>query len=187
MVAFTYPAPDRIKSKLLRLLTILPGTSGDLLDCLLTEYTADTEDDLYDALWYEALSYAWGEDTLHSNYQISLNGLTFAVTRNLEAALKALRKKHRNRVVWVDAICINQNDSDDKGRQVSAERRLLYGIHAAWLTDIRLVTWMSYTTKHVEFLYGWAPPPRIVVWQWSFAKIFIFVSIQKVDVHRTTS
>ncbi|KAK3625336.1 hypothetical protein LTR56_020501, partial [Elasticomyces elasticus] len=60
---------------------------------------------------YEALSYAWqGEEPSHP---ILVDGKRFIVTSNLHALLLARRRclKRIDRVVWADAICINQADT----------------------------------------------------------------------------
>ncbi|KAG8165466.1 hypothetical protein KVR01_004018 [Diaporthe batatas] len=64
---------------------------------------------------YEALSYVWGdgEDPL----EITLDGETFPVKINLFAALR-LRDRHEIKVLWVDALCINQEDDAEKSYQV---------------------------------------------------------------------
>jgi hypothetical protein len=48
---------------------------------------------------------------------ITVNDRTVSVTRNLEKALRALRRLDQN-IVWVDALCINQQDMKERGRQV---------------------------------------------------------------------
>ncbi|KAI1124977.1 hypothetical protein F5Y10DRAFT_284608 [Nemania abortiva] len=69
---------------------------------------------------YVALSYCWGDHDIRED--IYVNGRTFSVTRNLFLALKRLRnsyevrKKHLR--VWVDAICINQNDLAERAIEV---------------------------------------------------------------------
>ena len=45
--------------------------------------------------------------------------MTFAITQNLHAALKRLRLQNQSRVLWVDAICINQDDTCEKSFQVA--------------------------------------------------------------------
>jgi hypothetical protein len=50
---------------------------------------------------------------------IKVNGQSISVTRNLENALRGLRKADRDMVVWADAICINHQDSAEKSVQVS--------------------------------------------------------------------
>jgi hypothetical protein len=41
------------------------------------------------------------------------------IRKNLEAALRHLRLTQEARYLWVDAICINQDDMDERSRQVS--------------------------------------------------------------------
>lgn len=66
---------------------------------------------------YDALSYTWGSGEKDSN--IRCNGLQVPVTENLFEALRALRPpKNDSLFLWVDALCINQNDSSEKNEQV---------------------------------------------------------------------
>ncbi|KAK0668933.1 heterokaryon incompatibility protein-domain-containing protein [Cercophora samala] len=65
---------------------------------------------------YAALSYVWGNpnDTL----PITLDGQPFQVTENLFTALDRLLAMGYSDCIWIDAICINQSDSDEKAVQV---------------------------------------------------------------------
>ncbi|KAK0717950.1 heterokaryon incompatibility protein-domain-containing protein [Lasiosphaeria miniovina] len=65
---------------------------------------------------YEALSYVWGDSD--EPYTVSMNGCDFAVTANLHAALLRLRDAVFERILWVDAICINQTDDKEKESQI---------------------------------------------------------------------
>lgn len=67
---------------------------------------------------FVALSYMWGES--NAQKKILLNGAEFAVTENLLSALSHLRRKNafEYRLFWIDAICINQDDMNEKSRQV---------------------------------------------------------------------
>src|SRR2546429_478553 len=64
---------------------------------------------------YEALSYTWGEEA--DTQTIELNHRRFSVRKNLYDALYHLRNDKKERVIWVDAICINQNDNDERSCQ----------------------------------------------------------------------
>jgi hypothetical protein len=66
---------------------------------------------------YEALSYVWGDPS--ATKAIFLRGEAFQVTMNLESALRHLRFRTRERVLWVDAIAINQNDVKEREEQVA--------------------------------------------------------------------
>ncbi|KAJ4401111.1 hypothetical protein N0V91_008133 [Didymella pomorum] len=77
---------------------------------------------------YEALSYVWGDfDNTHdplvrksedSEYR------SFTVTYNLYAALYRLRYPDLPRTFWIDAICINQDDLQERAMQVMIMARI---------------------------------------------------------------
>jgi hypothetical protein len=67
---------------------------------------------------YEAVSYTWG-DYSDSSGTIVLNDQVLKITLNLYAALMAYRYTNRERVLWADAVCINQEDAVEKAQQVS--------------------------------------------------------------------
>ncbi|OCK78570.1 HET-domain-containing protein, partial [Lepidopterella palustris CBS 459.81] len=65
---------------------------------------------------YEALSYVWGDpENLRS---IFINQHDFPITKNLYSALLYLRDRFIDRIIWVDALCIHQNDNEEKGQQI---------------------------------------------------------------------
>ena len=69
---------------------------------------------------YEALSYTWG--TMQANHVIHVNGCPFSITSNLDIALRYLRKPLTSRVLWIDAICIDQDNLQEKNDQVKRMR-----------------------------------------------------------------
>ncbi|RYP19190.1 hypothetical protein DL765_003505 [Monosporascus sp. GIB2] len=71
---------------------------------------------LTSGLQYEALSYAWGEKG--AGKDIIIDGERLGVFENLEAALRRLRKPKEWRTLWIDAICINQDDFTEKQEQI---------------------------------------------------------------------
>lgn len=74
------------------------------------------------ALQYEAVSYCWGNPNDVSN--INCNGQQLEVPRRLEVALRNIRYSDRRRILWADAICINQKDDDEKESQVKLMRMI---------------------------------------------------------------
>lgn len=64
---------------------------------------------------YETVSYVWGDATLRSTIQ--LDGHEIDVPRSAAEALR--RFQHSNkRILWIDEICINQADLDERSQQV---------------------------------------------------------------------
>jgi hypothetical protein len=55
---------------------------------------------------YEALSYAGGDPNV--TMPILFHGHKHQVTTNLELALHYIRFKNRERIMWIDALCISQ-------------------------------------------------------------------------------
>jgi hypothetical protein len=103
-------------------------------------FDLSSDPSLYRYEWgdYETLSYTWGDQT--DTRGIVINGEGFRVTANLEAALRSLRLKHRfegRYRLWVDAICIDQENLHERARQV-AKMREIYAISFAavgWLGE----------------------------------------------------
>jgi hypothetical protein len=71
---------------------------------------------------FTALSYVWG--SAQDLAYITVNGKRFGVTRNLFNALKSLRPCEGGGILWIDAICINQDDSEEKKIQIALMRRV---------------------------------------------------------------
>ena len=109
----------------IRLIKILPGNWNTPLQCELEHVAAG------DQVKYVALSYAWGGSNDHE--WMKLNGRDHRIKTSLAAALRRLRD-YLSRVnkgadtmirvdtqsfrVWADALCLNQNDIDEKQHQV---------------------------------------------------------------------
>lgn len=69
---------------------------------------------------YEALSYTWADESGDATpcRTIRLGGRPFQVTANCENALRRLRRRSSTRYVWVDAICVDQKNIEERGHQV---------------------------------------------------------------------
>ncbi|PQE26581.1 heterokaryon incompatibility -domain-containing protein [Rutstroemia sp. NJR-2017a BBW] len=68
---------------------------------------------------YEAISYCWESDIREK--EIYVNGTLFQVPKNLEALLRKLRALPDSRTgmkFWVDALCINQDNIEERNNQV---------------------------------------------------------------------
>jgi hypothetical protein len=107
----TFYTPLNASRQEIRLLQLRPGNTDDTIVCDLTIAS------LQEAPQYEALSYVWGDqkDTL----PIEVCNESFSVTTNLEEVLRQLRLPEDVRVLWVDAISINQSDLNERKEQVN--------------------------------------------------------------------
>lgn len=102
------------KNGWIRLLHLQPGESEQALQCSLVSTS------LEEAPQYEALSYTWGDpeatDTLICGH------ISVGITANLSDALRRLRLEKDVRIIWADAICINQQNIPEKEHQVGQMR-----------------------------------------------------------------
>jgi hypothetical protein len=71
---------------------------------------------LYDAPAFEAISYTWGVKPPH--IPLKVNGCQLKVTSAVEELLFYQRSMLGSKLFWIDAICINQNDNDEKTHQL---------------------------------------------------------------------
>ena len=90
---------------------------------------------------YEVLFHTWG--SVNNTLPIILHGNRHHVTRNLESALRHLRLKDHTRTLWIDALCINQSDSIEKGEQVE-QMRPFYTMGGASKINV----WLGKILKH---------------------------------------
>lgn len=98
----------------IRLLEIQkPESSVEPMECKLTEVLEEP------APRYAALSYTWGEPIF--DHEIRCNGSILKVTANLESALRNIPNAFP---VWVDAICINQSDLEERSQQVQRMKQI---------------------------------------------------------------
>jgi Heterokaryon incompatibility protein (HET) len=65
---------------------------------------------------YEALSYTWGSED--SQNAILLDGKTFLVRDNMWEALIQFRLRDEEHMLWIDAICVNQDNISEQNQQV---------------------------------------------------------------------
>ncbi|KAH9210233.1 heterokaryon incompatibility protein-domain-containing protein, partial [Leptodontidium sp. 2 PMI_412] len=123
------PALDEI-----RLLRLLPSTDENApLQCQLFKYTL--QDSGRRTHLYHALSYVWGDSANPKSFCIGKQ--TLSVTVNLHKALSGFRHHSIERILWVDAICINQEDTSEKEQQIQIMATIyaLASLVVVWLGD----------------------------------------------------
>jgi hypothetical protein len=145
---------------------------------------------------YTAISYRWpgaGE----TPEVIFIDGGSFLVSRSIHSLLLA-KREHLNQVlVWVDSICINQSDAEEKSRQVGMMRRI-YEVASSticWLGDdpeaekafevVNRITYLSspdeYNSFREEESAGWDEFHKLLSNPW-FERVWI---VQEIAVSRS--
>jgi heterokaryon incompatibility protein (HET) len=109
----------------IRTITLFPGNFEENIVCTLNETNLDQNPD------YIALSYVWGDSS--QLVSITCNSQPFQVTRNLAQALRRIRITNQPVDYWIDAISINQNDKDERARQVQLMRTIFRSADAVLL------------------------------------------------------
>jgi hypothetical protein len=127
-----------LKPSQTRILCLHPGASETQVQCSLIPMSLDgPSGGKKDQGWsgeYEALSYTWGKP--HPTTTLTCNGVSHSVTDNLYSALHHLRSPDRPRYIWIDALCINQNDIPERNVQVREMIRIYSGAK-------RVVIWLG--------------------------------------------
>ncbi|KAI4869999.1 HET-domain-containing protein [Hypoxylon rubiginosum] len=105
-----------------RLIIIEPSADreSDIIQLSLTHISLANSD----CIRYEALSYCWGDGReqrpiLLKGLEPSLPAIQVFISRNLFAALKTLRNEEIGRIFWIDQLCINQSDLEERAEQVA--------------------------------------------------------------------
>ena len=108
-------SPISSEPESIRLLSLAPSPDPSApIHCRLIHYSL-LNDNGGDHL-YEALSYTWGDPTQRDI--IFVEGKRLNITTSLYTALQRLRNAHFERVIWADAVCINQDDLKERGSQI---------------------------------------------------------------------
>ena len=110
LIEYEY-TPLSTKFPEIRLLTL---HAGNLSSGIEVELSTASLDDEYSS--YEALSYTWGNSA--PTYSIRIDGCTLKIASNLYHALRHLQEADTKRALWIDAICINQLNLEEKANQV---------------------------------------------------------------------
>ncbi|KAF3004766.1 hypothetical protein E8E13_001319 [Curvularia kusanoi] len=129
-----------LKANHIRVLLILPATEPDFSDtisCQLSEESLDSDP----LPKYRALSYVWGNTS--NPKTVLLNGQPFPVRNNLWTFLAQARKHGYTDPAWIDAVCINQDDTDERNKQVALMGRVYCSA-----TDVRV--WLEDEDGEIE-------------------------------------
>ncbi|KAJ3570176.1 hypothetical protein NPX13_g5817 [Xylaria arbuscula] len=135
-----------------RIIEVLPGSSNDPVVCRLHVALLSEA-----VLSYTALSYTWKlDDSEHigthvrafkrdtlKNVTISCNGSKVSIGKNLYQAIKRIRQPSTSQMLWADALCINQNDVQERTQQVQK-------MSLIFKNAFRLVVWLGGNDRSPE-------------------------------------
>lgn len=95
----------------IRVLVLQRGNYEDEIVCHLESQSYDSPRK------YSAISYVWGDPSAID--QIQCNAHPVTITKSLADALRRFRSPRKVKRLWADALCINQDDAEEKGHQVT--------------------------------------------------------------------
>ena len=125
----------------IRVVTLHAGADGDPINCTIKNVL------LSQAQSFTALSYCWGPEA--DLAEIVLNGETVTIRRNLWQFLMSLRHLKGTICVWVDYICINQNDVAERGHQVHLMADIYKSAFAVY-------AWLGDSDRKIDATFVWA-------------------------------
>jgi len=144
-MAYQYePLPE---GRLIRLASLSHEGDEEVPRCSLETY------DLNNLPVYHALSYTWGSPSDEASEQginadlscsIFCSGSSMSVTRNLYDFLCRWRKTNSDsckEYIWIDAICINQADTTERGSQIGLMRDIYSSAKS-------VIAWLGEENKH---------------------------------------
>jgi hypothetical protein len=120
---------------------------------------------------FEAMSYTWGPET-DECFKIAVDGATVSVRSNAFNLLRDRSSYFIPRLLWIDSICINQNDTDERNQQV----RLMGQIYS---TASLVTIWLSSATGQRTVLSEFTDTVRAVLGLSMFDLFCVFDDIDQ--------
>ncbi|WPB04575.1 uncharacterized protein RHO25_009221 [Cercospora beticola] len=105
----------------IRLLKLLPGQQDEVVALELKTFYRGKEPG------YKAIAYTWGD--LDNQKEVLIDKAPHLVTVNCHYALWQTRLHYAHSWIWIDSLCINQNDLNEKGYQVKCIGRTFASAH----------------------------------------------------------
>lgn len=148
----------------IRLLILLPARAEDDVDACISCRLENVIPTIGNHTKYDVLSYPW-DSNLESSENILIDGAPFRVHPYAAAALRSLRPRPTTSTtrlsqtqIWIDAICINQQDPAEKALQALLIPRI-------YQNAIRVCVWLGQTddlTAHPWWQRIWSVPEAVL-------------------------
>jgi hypothetical protein len=121
--------PIDINGSEIRLLILEPGIGDQPIKCNLKAFK------LNEAPKYEALSYVWG--SAPADHELKLEEESLYIRRNLCEAMRRVRSCTKPTILWIDALCINQDDNEERSGQIKMMFKIYQQAHKVlvWLGE----------------------------------------------------
>lgn len=147
MVTYKY-APLPPFAGMVRLLRLFKGFPTEPIRCEVFETNLHENG----IVTYEALSYTWGSTTLPDSIKIQdiVEGSTVVeselrISTNLHTALRYLRTETKDRILWIDAVCIDQSNRREKGHQIEQMRSIYENAH-------QVLIWLGQSNERIDII-----------------------------------
>jgi hypothetical protein len=129
-MATTHPyLPLDVSRNEIRLAILKPSCSIKVkVSCTLVHCSLDSEAP------FEALSYTWGDAS--SKRLVLLNGRKFLLTENLDTTLYHLKYIQNKKIIWINTLCINQDDILERNQQVTKMQNM-------YRKAIKVIVWLG--------------------------------------------
>jgi hypothetical protein len=133
----------------IRLLKISSNAAGDIF-CEVSNVIFAQAPRFY------ALSYAWGTD--EATESILCNGRAMQIKANLHDAIHTIFNPpiSLDLPIWIDAVCINQHDDEEKAVQVSRMGDIYRKAH-------QVVAWLGPSGQDSDLAMDWFEPLSVVL------------------------
>ncbi|KAI9650422.1 hypothetical protein NHQ30_000436 [Ciborinia camelliae] len=132
--------PIHLDRPAIRLLRILKGCWSDKIQCELFSAWFDEPDSI---IPYYALSYTWGSK--NKVEEVIIDDTTVKITLNLHMALQHLRFEKEDLILWVDALCINQDNFQEKIHQIRQMGNIYQKAE-------KVVVWLGLGTRETDLV-----------------------------------
>ncbi|KAK5169173.1 uncharacterized protein LTR77_006482 [Saxophila tyrrhenica] len=111
-MAHTY-GPLCVEDGEFRLLELQPGSGEDMITCTMRSTSLAEQP----VCQYETISYCWGD--LAPEARLELDGNELIIPASAVAALRRVRLPDRTRLLFLDVLCIDQTNLEERAQQVS--------------------------------------------------------------------
>ncbi|EME48317.1 hypothetical protein DOTSEDRAFT_67412 [Dothistroma septosporum NZE10] len=121
---YEYRPLDQAKKEI-RVLELRAGEGDDPIRCSLRHVS------LLDGPNYETISYCWGDSP--DRVEVFVHDRRLLAPDSSVAILRRLRRPHEERTLWIDAVCIDQDNPDERSTQVAMMGKVYSSSTVTWI------------------------------------------------------